>query len=154
MYLKQSDAAAARPLSSQRKRDLIHHYEANVDELDRWREFNAAYRENDRKFMRFLIPPGKRVLELGCGRGDLLAALEPSHGVGIDFSARAIATARARHPNLSFISGDAEAPETLSSIEGPFDYIVISDTIGMFEDIDETLRLVHRVCASSTRIVI
>ena len=34
----------------------------------------AAYHDDDRKFMRFLIPPGKRVLELGCGRGDLLAA--------------------------------------------------------------------------------
>jgi SAM-dependent methyltransferase len=137
-----------------RKLDLLRHIESRGEEQDGPHRFNAAYRENDRKFMRFLIPPGKRVLELGCGRGDLLAALEPSHGVGIDFSARAIATARARHPNLSFVSGDAEAPETLSSIEGPFDYIVMSDTIGMFEDIDETLRLVHRVCASSTRIVI
>ena len=60
---------------SQRKRDLLDHFETNGDELDRWREFNAAYHEDDRKFMRFLIPPGKRVLELGCGRGDLLAAL-------------------------------------------------------------------------------
>jgi len=76
MYLKQSDTTASRQLSSQRKRELLAHYEANVDELDRWREFNAAYHEDDQKFMRFLIPPGKRVLELGCGQGDLLAALE------------------------------------------------------------------------------
>ncbi len=87
MYLKQSDAAPLRQLSSQRKRDLLDHYETNVDERDRWREFNAAYREDDQKFMRFLIPPGKRVLELGCGRGELLAALKPSYGVGVDFGA-------------------------------------------------------------------
>jgi hypothetical protein len=31
---------------------------------------------------------------------------------------------------------------------------VIADTIGMFEDIDGTLRLVHHLCAPSTRIVI
>ncbi|MDP1869187.1 MAG: hypothetical protein Q8L13_22965, partial [Bradyrhizobium sp.] len=62
--------------SSQRKRDLLDHFEGNSEELDRWREFNAAYHDDDRKFMRFLIPPGKRVLELGCSRGDLLAALE------------------------------------------------------------------------------
>ena len=139
MYLKQSDAAAARPLSSQRKRDLLDHYETNVDELDRWREFNAAYHEDDQKFMRFLIPPGKRVLELGCGRGDLLAALKPSYGVGIDFSAETIAKANARHPELNFVLGDVEDPATLAAIEGPFDYIVIADTIGMFEDIDGTL---------------
>ena len=45
-------------------------------------------------------------------------------------------------------------PTTLAAIEGPFDYIVIADTIGMFEDIDGTLRLIHQLCAPSTRIVI
>jgi ubiquinone/menaquinone biosynthesis C-methylase UbiE len=139
---------------SQRKRELLGHYEANVDELDRWRQFNAAYHEDDRKFMQFLIPPGKRVLELGCGRGDLLAALKPSYGVGIDFGAETIARAKAQHPDVTFILGDAEEPDTLAAIEGPFDYIVIADTIGMFEDIDDTLRNVHRLCAPSTRVII
>jgi ubiquinone/menaquinone biosynthesis C-methylase UbiE len=154
MYLRQSDATASLHLSSQRKRDLLEHYEANVDELDRWRQFNAAYHEDDNKFMRFLIPPGKRVLELGCGRGDLLAALKPSYGVGIDFGAETIQKANARHPDLYFVLGDAEDPATLEAIEAPFDYIVIADTIGMFEDIDGTLRLIHQLCAPSTRIVI
>src|ERR1700694_1784368 len=154
MYLKQSEAAASLQLSSQRKRDLLDHFEKNGDELDRWREFNAAYHADDRKFMQFLIPPGRRVLELGCGRGDLLAALKPSCGGGIDFGAKTIASARALHPELHFLFGDAEAPETLAAIEGPFDYIVIADTIGMFEDIDGTLGLVHHLCAPSTRIII
>src|SRR6266404_2543061 len=154
MNPKQSGSPASLQLSSPRKRDLLDHYETNGDELDRWREFNVAYHEDDRKFMRFLIPPGKRVLELGCGRGDLLAALKPSYGVGIDFGAKAIAKARALHPELHFVLGDVEAPETLAAIEGPFDYIVIADTIGMFEDIDGTLRLVHHLCVPSTRIII
>src|SRR5580700_8266173 len=154
MVLKQSDSPASLQLSSQRKRDLLDHFEANGDELDRWREFNAAYHEDDLKFMRFLIPPGKRVLELGCGRGDLLAALKPSYGVGVDFGTATIATANARHPDLYFVLGDVEDPATLAAIEGPFDYIVIADTIGMFEDIDGTLRLVHQVCSASTRIII
>jgi SAM-dependent methyltransferase len=154
MYLRQSDAAAALQLSSQRKRDLLDYFERNVDELDRWREFNAAYHEDDRKFMQFLIPQGKRILELGCGRGDLLAALKPSYGVGIDFGTETIAKANARHPDLYFVLGDVEDPATLSAIEGPFDYVVIADTIGMFEDIDGTLRLIHQHCAPSTRIII
>src|SRR5580692_2884611 len=108
MYLKQSDATASLQLSSQRKQDILEHFEANGDELDRWREFNAAYHEDDLKFMRFLIPPGKRVLELGCGRGDLLAALQPSYGVGVDFGATTIAKAEASHLDLHFVLGDAE----------------------------------------------
>src|SRR3979490_2321062 len=154
MKPKQSDSPASLQLSSPRKRDLLDHYEANGDELDRWREFNVAYHEDDRKFMRFLIPPGKRVLELGCGRGELLAALEPSYGVGVDFGAKTTAKANELHPDLHFVLGDVEDPATLAPIEGPFDYIVIADTIGMFEDIDGTLRLVHHLCAPSTRIII
>jgi ubiquinone/menaquinone biosynthesis C-methylase UbiE len=154
MYLKQPDSTASLQLSSQRKRELLDHFERNRDELDRWREFNVAYHEDDRKFMQFLIPPGKRVLELGCGRGDLLAALKPSYGVGIDFGAETIAKANARYPDLQFVLGDVEVPAALSAIPGPFDYIVIADTIGMFDDIDSTLRLVHHLCAPSTRIII
>ena len=139
---------------SQRKRALFDHAEASGGEQYQGGKFNDSYRENDLRFMGFLIPPGKRVLELGCGRGDLLASLRPAHGVGIDFSPRTVARARTLHPELQFVLGDAEDPATLDGIEGPFDYVVISDTIGMFEDIDGTLRTVRNLCAPSTRIVI
>ena len=56
----------------------------------------------------FLIPPGARVLEVGCGFGDLLAAVRPGFGVGIDFSAELIKEARRRHPGLRFIVGEGE----------------------------------------------
>jgi SAM-dependent methyltransferase len=141
-------------LLSERKRELLKHFEATVDDQEQWRKLNSVYYGTDRDFMRFLIPPGKRVLELGCGRGDLLAALEPAYGVGIDFSPAAIARAQAKYPPLQFHVGDVESPKTFTRIQGPFDYIVIADTIGMFEDIDETLRLVHRMCEPSTRVII
>jgi SAM-dependent methyltransferase len=139
---------------SRRKREFLEHIEATLDDQERWRSINAEYYGEDRRFMRFLIPPGKRILELGCGLGNLLASLQPSYGVGVDFSPTAIQRAKARHPGLHFHVGDAEDRQVLAQIEGPFDYIVIADTIGMFEDIDETLRLVHRLCEPSTRVII
>jgi SAM-dependent methyltransferase len=150
----QPNQGGSAPFSSQRKRSLLDHFEVNAGERYQGGKFNAAYREDDRKFTRFLIPPGKRVLELGCGRGDLLAALQPSYGVGVDFSAKSVTRAKALYPDLHFVLGDVEDPATLAPIERPFDYIVIADTIGMFEDIDGTLRLVHDLCAPSTRIII
>ena len=140
--------------TSPRKQAVLEHAEASAGGQYRDGRFNSAYREDDLKFTRFLIPPGKRVLELGCGRGDVLAALRPSYGVGVDLSPRTIAKAIELHPDLHFVPGDAEDPATLSSITGPFDYVVIADTIGMFEDIDATLRRVHDLCDPSTRIVI
>jgi ubiquinone/menaquinone biosynthesis C-methylase UbiE len=142
------------PHQSPRKSDLLRYFEAEAGAQDKPTRFNAGFRENDRKFVKFLIPPGKRVLELGCGTGMLLAALEPSYGVGVDFSSRTLELAKARHPHLTFVLGDVEDPATLDLIEGPFDYIVIADTIGMFEDIDGTLRLIYQLCTPSTRIVI
>ena len=146
--------AVSAQLGNLRKKEFLKYAEARLNEQDRRGKFNAAYREDDLKFMRFLIPPGKRVLELGCGRGDLLAALRPSYGVGVDFAAKIIGKAKELYPDLRFVVGDAEDPETLAGIEGTFDYVVIADTIGMFEDIDGTLRLVHHLCAPSTRIII
>lgn len=154
MDVRQPDAVASSQPLSRRKREFLDHIEATLDDQPRWRARNAQYYAEDTRFMRFLIPPGKRVLELGCGRGDALAALDPAYGVGIDFSPKAVAAASRRYPQLNFVLGDVEDQSTLSAIEGPFDYIVIADTIGMFEDIDETFRLIYRLCAPSTRIIV
>ena len=48
-----------------------------------------------------------RVLELGCSSGDLLAAMQPARGVGVDFSPAIIEQARRRHPQLEFHVADA-----------------------------------------------
>src|ERR1700759_1712608 len=120
-------SVSGQQLGSVRKQQLREEIEAGLDEAERWRKTNEAYHADDLKFMQFLIPPGKRVLELGCGTGELLAALEPSHGVGIDFSGKVLERARARHAHLQWILGDVEDPATLAQLEGPFDYIVIAD---------------------------
>src|SRR5579859_7593441 len=70
------------------------------------RPASAYYYKRLAEIYRYLIPRQSRVLELGCGRGDLLAALEPSLGVGIDFSPTLLKQAVQRHPELSFVQGD------------------------------------------------
>lgn len=123
-------------------------------ERDRWIERNAAYYRDDRGYLRFIIPEGARVLDLGCGTGSLLASLMPSRGVGVDFSPGMIERAKGSHPHLEFILGDIENSGTIAAIDGEFDYIVLSDTIGSLEDIEETLRGLHPLCTASTRLVI
>ena len=48
--------------------------------------WTRGYHERLAAVYRLLVPPGKRILEIGCGRGYFLATLLPAHGVGIDFS--------------------------------------------------------------------
>ena len=73
-----------------------------------WLQRGAFFHSEDLRYLRFLIPQGARVLELGCGTGHVLAALKPSFGVGVDFSGAMIAEARRSYPHLSFIEGDIE----------------------------------------------
>ena len=82
---------------------------------------------------RSIVRPGASVLEIGSGGGDLLAAVEPAEGLGIDFSPAMIAQARHRHPGLTFLLGDAHhLPGTR-----PFDFVILSDVINDLWDIGE-----------------
>jgi SAM-dependent methyltransferase len=92
----------------------------------RWLARNSYFYAADHDYMRFLIPAGARVLEVGCGDGQLLAALKPVRAVGIDFSAEMVRVARERNPTFEFHVGNAEDPAVLQKIEGPFDYIIAS----------------------------
>lgn len=125
-----------------------------AQERDTWVARNSFYYEDDRRYMRFLISEGLRVLDLGCGTGQLLATLKPSRGVGVDLSAKMISVARKSFPNLEFHVGDIEDPDTLSKLGGPFDIVVMSDTIGALEDCETTLSMLHRICTRDTRLII
>ena len=98
-----------------------------------------------------LIAPSSRVLEVGSGSGDLLAALRPSVGMGVDFSPERVAQARQRHPYLQFVVADAHG---LDHIEGPFDAIVLSDLLNDVWDVQVVLEQVRRLCGAGTRVVL
>ncbi|UGV25857.1 glycosyltransferase [Rhodopseudomonas boonkerdii] len=148
-----SDCAYVR--RGQVRRELVREHADRVAvERDGWIEKNQAYYKDDREFMQFLIPAGARVLDLGCGTGGLLAALEPSYGLGLDLSGKMIEVARRNHPNLDFRVGDIEDDACIEAIEGPFDFIILSDTIGLLDDIEIALSRLHRLCSRDTRLVI
>ena len=83
-----SEAVSFHP--SPRKLALREHADRYAPERDRWIERNAYFHADDTRYMKFLVPEGLRVLDCGCGAGDLLSALKPSRGVGIDLSRRMI----------------------------------------------------------------
>lgn len=94
------------------------------------------------------------MLEIGCGTGDTLASLQPSVGVGVDFSPAMVAQAREAHPHLEFHIGDAEDPAVIAGLFGSFDVILIVDTLGFAEDVQALLERLHRLCSRETRLVV
>ncbi|QAU47226.1 glycosyltransferase [Bradyrhizobium guangzhouense] len=139
---------------SSRKAGILDQADRLATDRVAWREKNSFFHQEDERYLRFLIPAGSRVLDIGCGVGDTLASLAPSHGVGLDFCRKQIAIARQRHPDLTFVEGDAEDPATLDALQGPFDYILVLDTIGSLEDCQKFIAQLHPLCTRDTRLVI
>ena len=128
-------------------------FEAQAIDADRWRQRNLGYHRMLADQYRFLVPPGQRVLEVGCGDGDLLAALEPCFGVGVDLSPAMVERARHRHGSerLRF---HAAAIEEIDLGEVVFDVIVMSDLVGYLYDIKAVLAGLLRHCHPRTRLVL
>jgi SAM-dependent methyltransferase len=153
-----SGAAEAR-LRSQfaaRERERLERRIARYDELAEIRERKAGMRKyylgQLQRLVGSFVMPGSRVLEIGCGFGDLLAGL-PSAGrrVGIDISGRMVEKARERHPELEVFVADVEHDELP---EGPFDVIVMSDVVGHLDDIQLAMERVSPLLAPGGRLVV
>lgn len=121
---------------------------------DRTSSFHSSRRSlyHDRicEVYRQLVLPGSRVLDVGCGNGDLLASLDPVRGVGVDIDPDVVAVATAKHPGQEFRCGDAH--DALP--EGPWDVVILSHAVGDFRDIQGVLRRVREVCDPETRVIV
>jgi SAM-dependent methyltransferase len=141
-------------LDTSRKAAILAHSEKYAASRAEMRRRSAFFHSEDEAYLRFLVPPGVRVLDIGCGIGDTLAALRPSFGVGLDFSPAMIDVARKNHPNLKFHVGDAEDLTAIAEIGETFDYILVHDTIGSLDDCQKFFNQLHPLCTRSTRLVV
>jgi len=136
--------------AANRGKEVSHRFDTLAARREYWQEKNRYYYDDQHKYMRFLVPEGLRVLEVGCGLGDLLATLRPIRGLGIDISEEMVRLAHARHPHLEFRATDVESLD----IDETFDVIILADVIGHLGDVECTLRSLQRYCTAKTRIVI
>jgi SAM-dependent methyltransferase len=128
----------------------IAHWDRVARMLDQWSGAGTFYHKQLAHRYRLLAPPGVRVLEVGCGQGDLLAALKPSVGVGVDFSGEMIARASRRYPWLHFVQADAhELP-----LDDHFDVIVLSDLVNDLWDVQGVFDHLASLSHPRTRLIL
>ncbi|HXD52709.1 MAG TPA: class I SAM-dependent methyltransferase, partial [Burkholderiales bacterium] len=113
-------------------------------------ELKRHYHRLLQNYFSFLVPPNVSVLDIGCGPGDLLAAVKPARGVGVDFSPRMIDLARAEHPEFEFHVADA----TGFTSEEKFDYIIASELVNDLPDVQKFFEHIRRNATSDTRLVL
>ena len=117
---------------------------------DGWNGLGAFYQKQLVHYYSLLIPPGMRVLEVGCGIGDLLVALNPSVGVGVDFSREMINQAREKYPELHFIEADAHE----LALDGEFDVVILSDLVNDLWDVQTVFKRLAALTHSRTRLIL
>lgn len=99
-----------------------------------------------------MVPPGSRVLDVGCGHGDLIGFLTQAKGAdarGIELSQSGVNACVAR--GLPVIQGDADT-DLRDYPPGSFDVVILSQTIQATRHpryvLDQLLRIGRRVIVS------
>jgi len=126
------------------------YFETQAAVADQWKRRNWYYHKSVVDLVRFLVPEGRSVLEVGSGTGDLLAGLKPSHGVGIDFSEGMLRIAQSKYSGLEWRKGDAED----FALDEQFDYLLLSDLIGYVRDVERVFNNLAPLCKSRTRVIV
>jgi SAM-dependent methyltransferase len=114
--------------------------------------FQAGFRRQMAKLHARYIPPGERVVEWGCGGGDLLAALQPAQGLGLDADPRQVATAQRRHSGAGCEFREGRLPDT--AIEGKWDHIVLNYLPGYLPDAQTAFEALRAQAHARTRLYV
>ncbi len=96
---------------------------------------------------------GERILDIAAGTGTSSIALAKSGAevIALDFSAGMVEEGRRRHPDMTFVQGDAEK---LPFGDGEFDAVTISFGLRNVQNPDVALAEMYRVLKPGGRVVI
>lgn len=112
--------------------------------------FSKTYLRILSRYLRRIIPRHASVLEIGCGRGELLELLGNADTAGIDLSTKLIHQAKERSPNWNFAVG---AGETFIP-DRTYDFILLSDVLNEAGDSQQILENLHAAADPDTRLVV
>jgi ubiquinone/menaquinone biosynthesis C-methylase UbiE len=127
------------------KKSLVEkHFDKIAVDYDYYKKRHPFYYENLKSLLGNLIPRNKKVLEIGCGTGDLLISLKPKYGYGQDISGEMIRIAEIKHSKESHIHFSTKWPKE------KFDYIFMSDVIEHLEKPKEIFRNISKLMDKNT----
>lgn len=132
------------------KKQVIDSMDQVAENRDQWIKKSSYYYKDLVSFLKFNIDEDLDILEVGTGTGFILNSLAPRFGVGIDISGNMIRRAKQSYPHLAFMQMDAENID----LDATFDYIVLSDTVGYLEDVQEAFLELRKVSRPETRLII
>jgi len=133
--------------NSRQTDEVREHYDSRVKPLS---SLAKAYRRLLARYYNVLIPSDSSVLEVGCGTGELLKHLAVKRRLGVDRSAPQIEHARANDSTSAYVVAEGEH----FTASEDFEYIVLSDTINLVEDVQRLFAHLHRQSHPATRLLV
>ncbi len=115
-----------------------------------YRRKQLYYWESITHYVDYYLREDDRVLEIGCGTGEMLSKIKGVYKMGIDFSPLMVEEARKQFPDLHFECMDAEA----LTINRSFDVVILSNVVGVLTDIESVFKALHQVCHAHTRVIV
>jgi SAM-dependent methyltransferase len=116
--------------------EIQRHFDEIASDYDHWKQKSHHYHDFLKKFVGEVVPVADRVAEVGCGTGDILAALQPREGLGVDISPAMVAIASRKHPSLRFETHDI----TTAPLQERFPFVVAVDLVEHTLALDACMR--------------
>lgn len=129
------------------------HFNQIAEEYDFWKKKNWYYYKNLVLLYKTFIPENSRVLEIGCGTGDVLSLLKPSKGFGIDISDEMIEIAKRKHGNEKNLLFEREDINEKSDIFD-YDYIFLPDVMEHVHDLPRFISSLSKRTKKGSKIII
>lgn len=130
--------------------ERIKYFESRADNWVKYRKRRSYYWDSITRYCNYFIHEDSSVLEVGCGSGELLAAVNGKEKVGIDFCKPILDQAIDQFPDIRFELMEAEDIK----LDQKFDVIILSNLVGVLDDIEHVFNQLKLICHEQTRIIV
>lgn len=132
--------------------EVTAHFDTLAKGYDEGKKRNNTYYLALIKILQECIPKNRRVLEIGCGTGDILTSLMPTCGVGIDTSSKMIEKCELKYPEGTWIHCNIE--DFTRTNPDPFEVIVMADLVEHVADLPALFSHLSEISKPGTSLVI
>lgn len=123
----------------------------NASKVRRLRRRNSYFRSEIARVVTSLVPGSSSVLDVGCGSGELLAAIKPREAVGLDIDVNAWEIDTAQSTGITFVANSLE--EWRPPNRG-FEYVIASGLLEHVYDVGFALSRLAASCNQRSRVVV